>query len=264
MVDGAVRDLSEWRFPSLTRRWSAFQVSRGLIGPLGMISFGSSGYTREAAVLLLAGDQSGTELPFLIIRLKDWVREVRGAAERAVVERIRPNYAEHFVRCLPLISILRGRKRSDHGGIFEAIEELLRGEDVRPLLRKAMLEGDRETRRAAFELLMSRSNRDSVEVLREALESRGCGDSVVGGRMSCACGWKGRSWFEVLGQLVRDRFLPVLRVALVAYAERLPELAREQLRAALMDRHMSMRVVGRFYFVENRPSQISASFMFCI
>ena len=126
-LDGAVRDLSEWRFPSLTRD-GVLQVSRGLIGPLGMISFGSSGYTREAAVVLLAGDHSGMELPFLIIRLKDWVREVRGAAERAVVERIRPNYAEHFVRCLPLISILRGRKRSDHGGIFEVIEELLRGE----------------------------------------------------------------------------------------------------------------------------------------
>jgi hypothetical protein len=68
-----------------------------------MLSFHRSGYEREAAVQRLAQCTTGAELPYLLLRLKDWVPQVRDAAERAVAERIRPEYLPHFARNFILV-----------------------------------------------------------------------------------------------------------------------------------------------------------------
>jgi hypothetical protein len=47
---------------------------------LGVASMHYSGYVRDAALRRLSDTQDGSELPFLLLRLNDWVEEVRQTA----------------------------------------------------------------------------------------------------------------------------------------------------------------------------------------
>lgn len=153
-LDFAVRSFSQWRSPPIAGD-EMIRLSRDLCGPLGMFSFHSNGHIRETAIRTLSTWHDGEELPFLLIRLNDWVRPVRDAAKQAVWTRIRPGYAAHFIRNVALIDRLRQQTRGDHRVLVGRIFELLCGEDARPLLRKAALESGQNTRRFAFRLLIA-------------------------------------------------------------------------------------------------------------
>ena len=55
---------------------------------LGMASLHFSGNVRDEALRKLSDVQDGTELPFLLMRLNDWVQEVRHTAHLLVRERL--------------------------------------------------------------------------------------------------------------------------------------------------------------------------------
>jgi hypothetical protein len=50
---------------------------------MALASFHPSGYVREEAIAHLAAVWDGTELPFLLIRVNDWVAPVRAPGERS-------------------------------------------------------------------------------------------------------------------------------------------------------------------------------------
>ena len=53
--------------------------------PLGIMSYHPSGFVREAAVRALARRTDGREVPFLVLRVNDWVAEVRAVAPARAV-----------------------------------------------------------------------------------------------------------------------------------------------------------------------------------
>src|SRR5262249_9196048 len=73
---------------------------------LGLIASHRSGFVREETIRILGRDQSDTILPFLLIRLVDWVAPVRFAAKTEVLRRLEPRYAKTFVDCLALMERL--------------------------------------------------------------------------------------------------------------------------------------------------------------
>jgi HEAT repeat protein len=56
-----------------------------------------SDYVRQAAVEALGKIESGAELPFLLMRVNDWVPNVRNLAAELLEKRVRPDYVPHFV-----------------------------------------------------------------------------------------------------------------------------------------------------------------------
>ena len=89
---------------------------------LGMASFHQSGYVREAALKRLDLITSGAELPFLILRLNDWVSNVRDTAYEAIRTRLEPEHCRGFgQRAVPRYGLLFGgrravlRARADYG-----------------------------------------------------------------------------------------------------------------------------------------------------
>jgi hypothetical protein len=135
---------------------------------LGVTTFHQSGYVREAAVRALgaaAGDE-GLELPFLLLRLNDWVPEVRRAARAALASRVHVRYADAMWRALPLVERLREQRRADHGGVIRWIELLLVDPDTRPALVRALGAPDRWVRRHAARLALARADVDPADVER--------------------------------------------------------------------------------------------------
>lgn len=257
--DSTIRRIHFWQSPKLDES-DVGNFSHGLVGTLGVISFHRSGYVRQAAVQLLDKIEGGRELPFLLIRLNDWVAAVRHAARQAVVRRMQPAYAIHFVRSLPLVERLLRQSRDVHREIYDSVLALLRSERELASLRAGLWMPCRHTNRAAFHLIMQTPDMDHARVLRETIDSR---DMVI--RLWTArelrLRLEGASLRETLDRLSRDPFMPVRREALYGYLDKLPEMAPQFLRDALLDPSASMRDAARFYLRKSGEEDFAAYYI---
>lgn len=234
--------------PSGLRRFSSSEFAASLFG---LASLHNDGYVREAAVNSLATLDDGQELPFLLIRLNDWVAPVRDVAAQAVNSRLRPDYAAHFLRNLRLVLRLQACGRTNRA-LVDSVCELLREPECRDVLQAGMKAGDRALRRASFQLAAGAEQSVRALIVKAALTDT---DSV-------ARAWAVRRFLpevsadelaSVAMPMLSDRFMPVRRDALWALATKRPDLATEPLRRALLDRHVGMReVAGHFLSADSR------------
>lgn len=212
---------------------------------LGMASFHKSGFVREEAVKRLDRRSSGTELRFLLIRLNDWVHNVRVAAQKAIISRLQPHHAEDFVASLPLINRLEQAGRSDHRQIIEAIESLLKRTDCRDALLGGLKSSDRSVRRLSFSLAVEATDVDATSIVERALSDQ---DTVIRlwAARKVSAEFAGETLDKFLARMRTDNFMPVRREALRTLVSRLPQQASVELRRALLDSHVSMREEAQY------------------
>jgi HEAT repeat protein len=224
---------------------------------LGMASFHQNGYVRQAAIDRLDLIASGAELPFLILRLNDWVPEVRGAAYEAIRSRLRPEYGRSFVINLALVSRLEEAGRTDHKAVLQAINDLLQTDECRTVLLDSLKSADRFIRRASFRLAMNSAGADLREVFKQALDDD---DTVVRlwAAQKVSSAFAGAMLDDFLEVMRRDRFMPVRREALRLFVKRREDRAPEELRSALLDRHASMREEARYHLRTIAPIDVAA------
>lgn len=241
-LDKIIRGTAEWRACGPSPPLS--QVS---VGAAGVLSCNRNGYVREAAVRYLANQYTGMELPFLLLRINDWVPEVRSIAIAATRYRVVREYSRQLVRCLPLLESLERQGRRDGADIFQSIRKILVAPDCLPFLGEAITGSDRQVRRAALSVVMeARLCSASTKILREALGSTDGTVRLMALRGLCG-GLKGSSLCRILQAALRDRLPPVRALALTEVAERFPDVATPHLTAAVLDRHTSLRSIARFY-----------------
>lgn len=210
---------------------------------VALASMHSSGYVREAATRLLATRRDGAELPYLLLRVNDWVKEVRSAAMEAVRDRIHPSYSMHFVRCLALVEGLRGLRRNELSGLAEQIEGLLAAADPGALqaLFDALRSTSKATRRAAARVAVL-SGRTAL-----VLQAASSKDPVVAslGARVVTGSWAPGALRELLPALRRGS--PQVRwITLAAVCDRLPGEAEPLLRESLFDPSTSLRELARY------------------
>lgn len=238
----------EWHKMSPEQLLSFERFGKTLVSLLGMCSFHQSGYVREAAINRLALVTTGAELPYILLRVNDWVSNVRDTANEAVQSRLKPDYAPSFLENLTLVSRLEEAGRADHKPLLQAIYQLLQSAECRTALLDALKSEDRFIRRASFKLALdlSSSEPDLPAVMRLALKEK---DTVVrvwaAKRVSSAFVGATLDYFVEL--MKRDKFMPVRRQALrIEVQQKSPGLLSE-LRAALLDTHASMREEARYH-----------------
>lgn len=74
---------------------------------LGIASCHTNGHVREAAVRELGKSETGAELPFFLLRVNDWVPQIRSVARNLLQNRIRPEYVRRLLVWLPMVLRLR-------------------------------------------------------------------------------------------------------------------------------------------------------------
>jgi hypothetical protein len=254
-LDRMLRERGDWQWHSVNPSDVA-RLSHGLTGVLGAIASHRSGHVREAAIRLLASIDDGGELPFLLIRVNDWVPQVRDAAKQAVLARVHSDYAAHFARHLPLIRRLQFQKREDHGDVLVPILHLMRSASSHAVLLAALEESDRVARRFAFELLAEAVG-NPADLIAHGLASE---DEVIRLRAARLARERlaGEELESALARLLADRFMPVRREAVYGYVERLPQAAPGVLRRSLLDGHVSMRELARFHLRQQGESDFAA------
>jgi HEAT repeat protein len=216
---------------------------------MGLASFHMSGFIRAEAVAHLAEFWDGSELPFLLLRVNDWVEPIRAKATAAVLARITPDYGIHFLKHLRLVHRLRNCGRGDHDIILNAVTSLLFSPAAQSLLREALASSDRWLLREAAKLAAKSAEGASPDILQEFLHHH---DPVV--RL-----WVARSSLNhvnddalrpLVKDLVCDGSLPVRCLALNVLAERLPAEADDLLHASLLDTHSSIRAIARYWITK--------------
>lgn len=212
---------------------------------LGLASFHYRGYVREAAVKELDSLRTGRELPFLLIRLNDWVPQVRDIAARAVRARIDAAYAIHFLANISLVFRLRDCGRLDKQFV-EEVCGLLKCPECKQILMDGMASKDKTVRRLSFQLAAEADPTTLTSVIRAAMT-----DSDPHARA-----WAAQHFLPevspvdlppIAESMLRDRYMPVRRDALWALAVKCPDLSAEPLRHALLDGHVAIREIAKHF-----------------
>ena len=217
--------------------------SKFAVSLVGLTSSHFNGHVREAAIFELASRRTGKELPFLLIRLNDWVSQVRDAAATAVRARIEPSYAVHFLANISLVLRFRVCGRVDKKFVDD-ICSLLKRAECKDVLLAGTTSKDKTVRRISFQLAAEAEPSTRAAIIRAAMIDP---DPV-------ARSWAARHFLPevpphelpgVIEPMLQDRFMPVRRDALWHAATKRPDVAKQPLRAALLDNHASMRETAR-------------------
>ncbi len=246
-----------WSVPAYLSRWDNMKFSdldksiseKAHIGVIGITSFHRNGYVREIALKRLSGMTNGTELPFLLIRLSDWVDEVRFVAEHTVEERINSQYIRHFVDNLALLDRLKQRQRGGSGAkrieIIERVASLLKQSPNRKFLLDSLAHPDYEVRRTCLKLLRGSPTDDWADIINRIILDK---DLIANRRVALELS-QNLSFQErllTLELLVRDKAPSIRREALGALCEANSEECIEHVKASLIDGSAIVREYARW------------------
>lgn len=249
--------LYEWHKLSPDQLGKVERFEDASVSLLAIASFHQSGYVREAAVNRLALITSGAELPFLILRVNDWVANVRDAAFAATRSRLKADYARSFIENLPLVSRLEQAGRSDHKPLVQTIYRLLQSGECRTALLESLKSEDRFVKRASFKLALNSNEPDLPEVVRMALDQK---DTII--RLWAAqrvgSAFTGARLDHFLNRMKHDKFMPVRREALRILVQRNSPGLLAELQTALLDTHASMREEARYHLRKLDSTDVTA------
>jgi hypothetical protein len=245
-LDQVMREMSpHWGVPSL-KRGELHELNaeeQDLPFVLGLTSFHRDGYLREEALHALGARHDGVELPFMLVRLNDWVGQVRAAAREALEERLSLDYAIQWIVNLPLVLRLKVCGRGRHADLVRQVEQLVSSPEAKGALEFGCKAEDRNIRRVCFHL----AGKNGLHELCE----RGLWDVDPVIRLGCArVLLRERSAAELpplLDELLAARFTPIRREAVRTCVERCPELAEARLHDALWDDNIAIRELAAYY-----------------
>lgn len=228
------------------------------LGVLAGASCARDGFTREAAVRALDKRRDGMELPYLILRLNDWVPQVREAAEAAVRSRVERLEFEQLVECLPLVLWLSSAGRGRSEPLHKAFQERLSTDSGRAALFRCFGRAESSHRRAIFAFACGLKTVRWSPWLSAATSVP---DSVV--RLAACRALPVRLPAEeslpLLEALVQDRNPGVRTEALRGISTLIGPRCRPHLERALLDPSSKVRELARFGLRKLDPAYDFAS-----
>jgi len=212
-----------------------------------LLTMHASGFVREAAMkkLLLLGDYE-LALPFLLLRLNDWVIQVRSIAEDIVRGLVNSRSMHLWVPVLGLLPRLQDRSRADHAWLQDRLFRLFAIRKNRRFLLLAAGSSETATVRWAARAMLTlpRSERNmlvwSLVDHPDAVVRLNVARALRDGKPSAARD-------QLFEHLASDPSMLVRREVLLARLEDSGADRDEILRAALVDRHASIREAARYY-----------------
>ena len=140
-----------------------------------------NGYVREAALVRVRGLLLGATLPAVVIRLNDWVPQVRAVAQAAFRAFIEADRFDDIVAALPDIYALKKRGRADHAATVEEVEYWVSAHAKRVKLVRLIAKAPPALARCCFDIAWKYKLQDNVPLLRLGLRSR----DIVTAKRAC-------------------------------------------------------------------------------
>ena len=250
-LDEKIREQCRWSISpaSVVPTIHHFPVGADPAILLGLASCHWSGYLRQAAVVRLDREvNSGREIPFLLLRLSDWVSQVREAARKAIRRRLTKAHRSQFIESLPVLVRIRYRSRVD--SLLTRIDELLQA-DVFELARAFLSSDDRATLYLGLDLAWNSTGENAAskhpQLIEMLLQSDDAGVRLHAASRLAHAETAPDLARRFLPQLLNDRSVAVRRLALNWLANGEPEAHLATLHEALLDRSAMIRSIAQFY-----------------
>ena len=205
-----------------------------------LMTFHSCGKQREKALRALGENNSGAELPFILLRLNDWVKPIQSLAKSLIRERMRKEfYAQYFLRDVFLVDRLKDCWRWLHEEILDDMYCFIAKGNPKGILN-VIRNSNRHASFAAFNLYEKVFPEDSRSLVLASLKSPHSG-------LHLKCSSKIHDLDDEYFKETLSFFLsskPPLRVAAIrSFCERFPEEKIKFLESMLMNPSAYVREV---------------------
>jgi hypothetical protein len=211
---------------------------------LGFLSFHPNGYLREKAINSLAKNYNFSVIPFLLIRVNDWVPQIRHASLNAFEKILSSSDAKYLAAAIPLIKRLENCKRVSHTDFVNRVFKKL-SEDKSAILF-GLKSPDNETRRYCFKVAID-SKRFSNNELLDVIQKDKNGHVRSYGLKQLENLLSKDEIRNVIPQFFNDKFARVRIVALDLYCKYFLDNAKELLKVQLLSDFRSARETAQFY-----------------
>jgi len=214
----------------------------------GVFSCHADGYTREAAIRMLGNCETGEELPFVLLRINDWVENVRIAAAEVLNVRIEEQRIPLFIKFLPLVLRLKRTTRQSHDSTLGRIQGLFALPAALPAVEKGMSSNDGLARRFCYGVALKTSGHERLATV--ALRALADSNLRIGldALRAISSAPPSSSLREIVAIAVQSPIPAVRLEALRIVIEKYPESAHTQCSKALLDRNSAVRLQAQFYF----------------
>lgn len=218
-----------------------------------MASFHWDGYVREVAVQRLSQFQNGSEIPWLLIRLNDWVSPIRFKAYRALKQKIHIRNTEYFIQSIWLIQRLVGRGKEHHELLNTQIQQLIAEPEARPALEHHMHSTDVYIRQFCYNMMLKTEAADRYALFTSALQDHALAIRLWAARQIDRAIEldKGSSkkisnqWLDIVYMMLADHFPALRRLALDILSYHFPMQAETALIDGLMSHNLTIRETAR-------------------
>jgi len=250
-LEHEIREYYRWTFDS---KWNSLRHGSRLVfhgndearaSAWGVLSIHPNGCIRQTAVEHLEKIFADQSLPFLLLRLNDWVPEVRDAAMAAVMRRIRLERSAGFLNNLPLVLRLSGCGRWNHATVVHQIFRFLLKHHERELIDVVINRCCRSVRRAGYKQLNSQAGPHCEHMVRSALAAD---DYILRlWAIHDAAGFLPRADLRMAFLAgLHDRFPAVRREAIEGIGNYLTTESNELIQDSLLDRSRAVREGARY------------------
>lgn len=123
---------------------------------LGVASLNNDGYIREKALRLISGVRNPNSVPYILLRLNDWVLPVRSFAEHILKNTLNADNIEVFIDNYYLINKLQNVLRVDLKNTRLEIVDYLKGDSLKDKIKNHLKHSQVKTRLFCYMLLMDR------------------------------------------------------------------------------------------------------------
>jgi len=210
---------------------------------VGFATLHGNGWVREAAVTRIDELRSSRAIPFLLLRVGDWVASIAERARTAFERHIVVDESDELLAHIPLLLRVTARRRRDTSELREQVFTVLREHSALEELAKARQSHDPMLRRVAFRLSVEGTRVDRLALLTEAVYNPDTAirlEAIVQARSLDRDGLLG-----IVAAFLADPFPKVRHHALVLAIECLGQDAHPFILSALVDENRILRATAR-------------------
>lgn len=212
---------------------------------LEVLSFHPNGFVREAVVKKIAENSGERALAFLLIRVNDWVEQVRRTACEGVSQYLAENDLASFSATLDCSMRLAKCQRSDHRPLLEKIVRLLVELSEESAIEQALSASNTLAQRTFFHIAYTKEKSTIAKLLHIGLRSE---DNII--RLKSAECIESVCRESDLPVLVRncleDHYAPVRKVAVQLAMDRESYFSEQVWKKCLLDNNAFIRDYVQF------------------
>lgn len=218
---------------------------------LGLSSFHPNGYFREKAIIALSDMETDYAIPYLLIRINDWIRQVRIVSKEQLQRYLTEKYAAGFVKNLPLVLRLKECSRDEHLDIMEAVISVISSTESSQNLINGLQSTDWKVRLACYKIILQTKVIDNKKIIDYLIKDTNPYIRVFVFR-NIKQEISKEEFVQISHLLLNDRFFQIRIIALELLNSFMPEEAVTILEKSLFDTNKSIRDFSRYLISKHK------------